>query len=207
MKSKYIKYIQLSRAFKPRALFLKKGIDSTLKRQIDLLIKKNYQHSDSHTVSKNQLDDFVLNEAYSNNTNTLNSNTKSGEDLYVTDEKFKTVKRSRENLTVSPKYLNVNPYESFQLDCIYNGPKYLIIKLVWFKNGAIITKDDPKSRFLILDYIQNNTSMCILKFLYAIPTDAGIYTCIATATNLNSNSYLNDSVKLIVNSGIYRLNV
>jgi hypothetical protein len=170
-----------------------KGIDSNLKRQIDLLIKKNYQPP----VSK-ILDESILNETFNNDSEDYQPESSSDA---LQGEKIKTVKRSRENLTVNPKHLNVSPYKSIQLDCVYNGPKYLTVQLVWFKNGVILDKNDQKSRYLILDYIQNNTSICILKFSYALNMDAGIYTCIATTPTSNVRSYLNDSVRLVVNSG------
>ena len=158
-----------------------------MKRQIDLLIKKNQESTITESVSK-QRGHFLFD---------INSseNVKFKSTEYESEEKYKTVKR--ETLTVSPKHLNVSAYKSTQLDCVYNGPQYLNIKLVWLKNGIVLNKNNQNTRFLILDYIQHNASICILKFSYALAKDAGIYTCSALE-KFSENSFLNDSAKIII---------
>ena len=169
------------------SLFFKLAMD--LKRQIDLLIKKTDENTYTERV-QTQKSGFLFD---------INSseNVKLKSTEYETEEKYKTVKRSRETLTVNPKHLNVSAYKSTQLDCIYNGPQYLSVKLVWFKNGVALSKNNQNTRFLILDYIQHNASICILKFSYALAKDAGVYTCSASDQS-NDTSFLNDSAKIVI---------
>jgi len=159
-----------------------------LKRQIDLLIKKGQENKETDDNQKPH-GDFLFDINSSENLKLKNN------DDYESEEKYTTVKR--ETLTVSPKNLNVSVYKSTQLDCIYNGPQYLNIKLVWFKNGIVLNKNNQNTRFLILDYIQHNASICILKFSYALAKDAGTYTCTASEKP-NEKSFLNDSAKIII---------
>ena len=104
-----------------------------------------------------------------------------------------------ETLKVNPKYQSLKKYSSFQSNCIYNGPNYLITKLVWLKNGKILDSDN---RLFILDNKQNYTIISILKISYSLLADSGWYQCITVYPNgTKKNPYLNDSFQLTILSG------
>lgn len=96
-------------------------------------------------------------------------------------------------LTVYPHYLNISQHKSFQLSCIYNGFHFSDVRLIWFKNEKHIDHTNQR-RFLLHHYKQFNTSVSILKFSHGLPSDSGIYRCVAAADtqhwSLNQTSYL-----------------
>jgi hypothetical protein len=100
-------------------------------------------------------------------------------------------------LTVTPKFMNISQYKSFQLDCVYHGPQYLNIKLIWIKNGVHLDGQNNK-RIIILDYKQNNSRISILKFSYGLNKDEGTYKCLAT--NSSRKNILHDSARLVIHS-------
>lgn len=103
---------------------------------------------------------------------------------------------SREKLNVYPKQFNTTQYNSFQFDCIYNGPHYLTVKLVWLKDGVFLETKDK--RIFTLDYKQpNSTRISILKFVYSLFIDTGVYTCLVSRKNTN---HLSDKFNLNVHS-------
>lgn len=112
----------------------------------------------------------------------------------------------REKLTVSPKFMNIGQYKSFQLNCVYTGPHFSSINLIWQKdNHDLDLNQKDQQRLLALNYKQNNTSICILKFSYALRNDAGLYKCLTQNQNHLKHHYLvgNDTISLVVNLGIY----
>ena len=107
---------------------------------------------------------------------------------------------NKEKLFVNPKIINMTQFQCFHIDCIYNGPHFLNIKLVWYKNGNYLDGSQArKSRIFIVDYIQNNTRISILKFAYAFLIDTGNYKCFAFNLNKKSTPILNDTVNIYVN--------
>jgi len=119
-------------------------------------------------------------------------------DLYQEDKIEK-----KETLKINPKYKSLRKYSSVQSNCIYNGPNYLSIKLIWLKNGQTLASNN---RFFILDNKQNNTIISILKISYSLLVDSGLYQCIAVNSNVTKyHPPLNDSFKLTILSGNYSL--
>ena len=129
-------------------------------------------------------------------------------------------RESKEELTVYPKQAKMSEYKSFQLDCVYKGKNYLKVKLIWLKDDQIIqpvSDGEDVDRLFLLNYKQNNTSFCILKFSHALLTDTGVYSCIALPSNhvpnnlvdssniLDYRNQMNDSLRLIVSTGEYTL--
>lgn len=125
------------------------------------------------------------------------------------------MRETREELNVYPKNVKMPEYRSFQLDCVYKGPNYLKVKLIWLKNDQIIqpvNSEEDGDRLFLLNYKQNNTSFCILKFSHALLTDSGVYTCVATISPhhvpnnqlidsdrvLDFQNNLNDSLSLLI---------
>jgi hypothetical protein len=110
---------------------------------------------------------------------------------------YQNNKPNKESLIVNPKYMNMTLYKSFQLDCIYHGANYLNVKLIWLKNDNILEVENEK-RMFTLDYKQNNTSICILKFRFPLLVDAGIYKCVAIDKTKKNSAYLNDTAYLVM---------
>lgn len=105
----------------------------------------------------------------------------------------KNTSAQKEQLVVSPKKLNVSQYKSFQIDCIYTGPNFLNVNLIWQKNGKnldLTLNNQNQNRFLFVDYKQNNTRISILKFSYALANDSGLYKCILALDNQKQKSSL-----------------
>lgn len=95
----------------------------------------------------------------------------------------------KEELNVHPKSLNVTEHSSFQFDCTYTGPHYLNIKLIWLKDNVYLDKKD--NRIFTLDFKQNYTRISMLKFVYSLDLDTGVYTCVSTRKNLTDSFFLN----------------
>ena len=103
----------------------------------------------------------------------------------------------RENLTVYPKLLIKNVRESLQLNCVYRGHHYLSIKLIWYKNGTLLSHEDEASKRVIsLDYKQNYTHFSLLKFSSSLMQDSGVYTCFAVHKNKKT---LHDQLNVVIN--------
>lgn len=153
----------------------------TLKRQIDppaLNLSDDIQLSDEKLNEKIIIEE--IKKGYSSNSTTLSSK-----------HKF-----SKEKLNVFPKYLNTTQYNSFQFDCIYTGPNYLSIKLIWLKDSLVL--DNKEKRIFTLDYKQqNNTRISILKFVYSLQEDSGVYKCV---TSRKTSHHLSDSFNLLIQS-------
>ena len=104
---------------------------------------------------------------------------------------FTKIKIFTEKLVVYPKSLNTTQHTSFQFDCIYTGPNYLTVSLVWLKNNVRLNNGDQ--RVFTLDYKQsNNTRISLLKFAYSLSIDTGQYKCfVAKKSHLNDYFNLN----------------
>lgn len=123
----------------------------------------------------------------------------------------KNESNSLERVSVHPRLLNQSEYASFQLNCIYIGPNFESIKLVWLKNGKLLQIDDDMKqiqlsssaqhprRFFTLNYKQNFTSIGVLKFSHGLTKDTGVYKCVALHENDIMRMSLNDTSYLIVN--------
>lgn len=118
-------------------------------------------------------------------------------------------------MTIHPNLLNQTEFASFQLNCIYFGPKFDNVKLVWLKNEKILQLEDGVNqsqtrlgnshprRLLVLNYKQNYTNIGVLKFSYGIIQDSGVYKCVALHDSDAVRISLNDSAYLIVHKSQY----
>ncbi len=83
---------------------------------------------------------------------------KSQKSTYQTRLLSPKTKFLKEKLIIYSKKTNFSQYSSFQFDCIYNGPKYLTVELVWFKENSRldfnkkIEKHSQLQRIFNLDY-------------------------------------------------------
>ena len=109
-------------------------------------------------------------------------------------------KIAKEKLTISPRYMNASQFKSFQFDCVYNGYKYLHIDLVWSKNGQHLDLVNH-NRILAIQYKQNNTRISILKFSYALLSDAGIYNC-SVLNSANKKKLFSEVAQLVMHHGM-----
>lgn len=157
------------------------------------------------------------------------SSHRSESDDYVSQEQFHS-----ERVQVNPRYLNQTEFKSFQINCIYTGPKFANMRLIWLKNDKLLQVDSSSlnnqnsqtslhqqnhlRRFFTLNYKQNFTNIGVLKFSYGLTTDTGVYKCVALFDNsgsvtkqafssLNDSSYLivHKSMILVLIVSIYRL--
>lgn len=158
-----------------------------MKRQADLVSQKNLNIKSGqlsfNTTEKSSSEDIEEND--------------SDPDPYISTTTISTVKTRllREKLSVSPKFINATQYKSFQVDCVYHGSQYKNVRLVWLKDGSSLNTNQD-SRLFTLDYKQNNMSICILKFSYALLSDGGQYKCIAI--NSSKKHFLNDELTLVM---------
>ncbi|CAF0801230.1 unnamed protein product [Brachionus calyciflorus] len=112
------------------------------------------------------------------------------EKIFLLSETTKKAHKFLENLKVNPKYLKVNEFASFQLDCVYNGVKFLNMTLKWFKNNNELIQENDQ-RYVFVNYMQNNTNIKILKFSFAITTDSGYYKCLPfTRANVDNGKIM-----------------
>lgn len=179
--------------------------DTTLKRQIGLLNESTItEYQSDESIDKEEMEieeDETTTQIIYTKRPMLNLDKPFGtsDDPLFSSENDKRLKNKlvKVKLTVTPKLMNITQYKSFQLDCIYNGPQYLNIKLVWIKNGVNLDTQNNK-RIIILDYKQNNTRISILKFSYGLVKDEGTYKCLAT--NSSRKNILHDSARLVIHS-------
>jgi hypothetical protein len=132
-------------------------------------------------------------------------------------------------VSTHPRHLNETEFASFQLNCIYTGPRFADVRLVWLKNEKLLSQQVDDSvpqpqqqppiqqtpagvavaqlhprRYFTLNYKQNYTSIGVLKFSYGLVKDSGVYRCVALHdTDDSVRLALNDTSYLVVNKGIH----
>lgn len=108
--------------------------------------------------------------------------------------------KSSGKVVVSPKLANHTQFKSFQLDCVYHGSDYLSVNLIWIKNNKQLNGKEVNSKhYYVLEFKQDQSRISLLKFRYALMSDAGVYKCVAVdgLLKLKKNSP-HDSVHLII---------
>lgn len=111
-----------------------------------------------------------------------------------------------EDLQVTPRFLEVNESNSFQLQCVYSGPNYLNVTLKWLKNDNELREN---KRFVFVDYTTNRSVLKIVKFSFAVESDSGQYKCYGY---INSKEIFSQKIEKIVsiinvNCKYYRKNL